>query len=263
MTMSLSRRGLAAFAAAVALTFALPLAAPVRAAEPVLIFAAASLKGSLDAAAAAWSKTSGDEVKISYAASSALARQVEQGAPADLFISADLDWMSYLETRNLVAGTPVKLLGNRIVLVAPKDSTVTATIAKGFDLAGLLAGGRLAMGDPAAVPAGKYGKAALEALGIWASVADKVAAAENVRAALVLVARGEAPLGIVYATDAAADPAVKVVGTFPADSHPPIVYPAAVLKDAPAPEKAAALLAFLRGPVAHEIFAKAGFTVLD
>lgn len=261
MTGLFSRRAVTALAAAAMLALT-GLAGPARAAEPLLVFAAASLKGSLDAAAAAWTKTSGTEVKISYAASSALARQVEQGAPADVFVSADLDWMTYLTDRGLVAGAPTTLLGNRLVLVAPKGAA-KVTIAKGFDLAGLLAGGRLAMADPAAVPAGKYGKASLEALGVWGSVADKVAAAENVRAALLLVARGEAPYGIVYATDAAADPAVEVAGTFPADTHPPIVYPGAVLKDAPSAAAAAAFLAFLHGPEAREVFGKAGFTVPD
>ena len=190
------------------------------------------------------------QATISYAASSALAKQIEEGAPADVFISADLDWMAYLSERGLVKkDTEVQLLGNRIVLVAPADSTAATEIAPGFDLAGLLGDGRLAMANVDAVPAGRYGKAALESLGVWESVADSVAQAENVRAALALVAAGEAPLGIVYQTDAAADPAVKIVGTFPEDTHPPIIYPAAVTAEATSAD-AAAFLAFLRSEAA-------------
>ena len=171
--------------------------------------------------------------KISYAASSALAKQIEQGAPADLFISADTDWMDYVDKKDLIkTDTRVNLLGNKIVLIAPRDSKATVDVKQGFDLAKALAGGKLAMANVDAVPAGKYGKAALEKLGAWDGVKDKIAQAENVRAALLLVARGEAALGIVYSTDAAAEPNVKIVGTFPADSHPPIIYPAAVTKDA-------------------------------
>lgn len=234
---------------------------PAAAAEPVTVFAAASLKGSLDEAVAAWQAETGGTASISFAGSSALARQIEQGAPADLFISADLAWMDYLAERKLIAAdTRVNLLGNRIVLIAPKGSTAAVDIAPGMDLAALLGGGKLAMADPAAVPAGKYGKAALETLGVWQSVAGDVAAAENVRAALLLVSRGEAPLGIVYSTDAAADPGVRVVATFPADTHPPIVYPAAVTADAKS-SAAAGLLDFLKGPKAQAIFAAAGFVV--
>ena len=171
---------------------------------------------------------SGEKATISYAASSALAKQIEQGAPADVFFSADLDWMKYLSERKLIKpDTETELLGNRIVLVAPADSSAATEIAPNFDLAGLLGDGRLAMANVDAVPAGKYGKAALETLGVWASVEGKVAQAENVRAALALVSTGEAPLGIVYQTDAKADPKVKVVGIFPQDTHPPIVYPVA------------------------------------
>ena len=202
------------------------------------------------------------QATISYAASSALAKQIEEGAPADVFISADLDWMKYLSDKNLIkADTEVKLLGNRIVLVAPADSTAEAKIEKGFDLAGLLGDGRLAMGDVKAVPAGKYGKAALESLGVWASVEGKVAQAENVRAALELVSTGEAPLGIVYQTDANAEPKVKVVGTFPEDSHPPIIYPVAQTassKDAETP----AFLKCLQSAKAKALFEAQGFTVL-
>jgi molybdate transport system substrate-binding protein len=183
--------------------------------DPV-VFAAASLKNALDAIADDWRRETGKHATISYAASSTLAKQIENGAPADLFISADRDWMDYLAQRKLIdAKSRVDLLGNRLVLIAPKDNKTDLVIRPGFDLAAALGDSRLAMADPAAVPAGLYGKAALETLGVWSSVAKRVAAAENVRAALLLVARGEAPLGIVYQTDAAAEPGVRVVATFP------------------------------------------------
>jgi molybdate transport system substrate-binding protein len=239
------------------------LSTPARAQEPLLVFAAASLKNALDEINAAFRAARGVEVRTSYGASPALARQIEQGAPADLFVSADLDWMDYLDTRQLVrAGTRVNLLGNRIVLVAPKDTRLgEVDLAPGVDIARLLAGGRLAMAQVETVPAGKYGKAALEALGAWAGVADRLAQTENVRAALLLVSRGEAPLGIVYRTDAAADPAVKVLGTFPDTTHPPIVYPAALT----ATSRSAAAgdyLAYLRSPAARAVFEGQGFAVL-
>lgn len=238
--------------------------APARAQSggPV-VFAAASLKNALDDAAAAWAKDGKPAPKISYAASNTLAKQIEQGAPADIFFSADLDWMDYAQSKGLVRPeTRVNLLANRIVLIAPKDSAATVTVGSGLNLVGALGGGRLAMGNVDAVPAGKYGKAALEKLGAWDGVKDHVAQAESVRAALLLVSRGEAPLGIVYATDAAADPAVKIVGTFPDGSHPPIVYPVAVTKDATNAD-AAAFVAYLRGPAARAAFERQGFTVLN
>ena len=228
-----------------------------------VVFAAASLKNALDEVGAGWAKAGHAGAKVSLAASNTLARQVEAGAPADLFFSADLDWMDYLAGKGLIrSGTRVDLLANRIVLVAPKDSTVTVAMGPGLDLAAALGSGRLAMGSVDAVPAGKYGKAALETLGAWAGVKDRVAQADSVRAALLLVSRGEAPLGIVYATDAAADPGVRVVATFPADSHPPIVYPVALTRDAAHPD-AAAYLAYLRGAAARAAFERQGFTVLD
>ena len=229
----------------------------------MVVFAAASLKNALDEIATTWSKDTGKPMpKISYAASSALAKQVEQGAPADMFISADLDWMDYLAGKNLIQpDTRFNLLGNKIVLIAPKDSKITSLEIKGADLAKALAGGKLSMANVDAVPAGKYGKAALEKLGAWADVKDHVAQAENVRAALLLVGRGEAPLGIVYSTDAAAEPNVKIVATFPADSHPPIIYPAALTKDAKNAD-AKAFLDFLRSAKARTAFEKQGFTVL-
>src|SRR5215467_4429437 len=232
-------------------------------ATEIVVFAAASLKEALDDAVRVYDNQSGDAVKISYAASPALAKQIESGAPADLFISADLDWMDYLQQRNLIQpGTRKSLLGNRLVIAAPAGSDLKLDIKPGFDLGGALQGGHLAMADPDSVPAGKYGRAALEKLGVWNSVRAAVAPAENVRAALLFVSRREAPLGIVYATDAAADPRVKIAGVFPEDTHPPIIYPAALTADSKKPG-AARLLEFLASPTARPIFEKRGFTVLE
>ena len=187
---------------------------------------------------------------------------MEQGAPADIFISADLDWMDYVQGKNLIKNdTRFNLLGNKIVIIAPRDSKSATLAIKGDDLAKALAGGHLSMANVDSVPAGKYGKAALEKLGAWAAVKDSIAQAENVRAALLLVARGEAPLGIVYSTDAAAEPNVKIVATFPEDSHPPIIYPAALTKDSSNAD-AKAFLDFLRSGKARTSFEKQGFTVL-
>jgi molybdate transport system substrate-binding protein len=228
----------------------------------VVVFAAASLKNALDDIAAKWQHDSGKHVVISYAASSALAKQIEAAAPADIFVSADLAWMDYLQQRNLIVlASRRDLLGNTLVLIAPKNSDVAVTIAPGFPLAALLGDGHLAMADPTSVPAGKYGKAALEKLGVWSAVENRVAAAENVRAALLLVARGEAPLGIVYKTDAAVEPGVKIVATFPADTLPPIVYPIALTATSTNPD-AAAFTAYLSSPAARPLFENQGFTVL-
>ena len=238
------------------------LVAPASAAEKVVVFAAASLKNALDVVNAAWQTDVGKTVTISYAASSALAKQIEEGAPADVFISADLDWMKYLSDKKLTKPeTELKLLGNRIVLIAPEESAVEATIAPNFPLAELLGDGRLAIGNVKAVPAGKYGKAALEALGVWTSVEGKVAQAENVRAALKFVALGETPLGIVYQTDAAAEPGVRIVATFPEDTHPPIVYPVAVTASSQNPD-AAEFLKYLQSTKAKDLFERQGFTFL-
>jgi molybdate transport system substrate-binding protein len=229
----------------------------------VLVFAAASLKNALDAIGDDWRRETGKHATISYAASSTLAKQIENGAPADLFISADRDWMKFLEQSLLIdPKSRVDLLGNRLVLIAPKDNKTELVIRPGFDIAGALRDGRLAMADPVAVPAGLYGKAALETLGVWAGVANRVAAAENVRAALLLVARGEAPLGIVYQTDAAAEPGVRIVATFPPDTHPPITYPMALTAASTNPD-APSLAAYLRGPAARARFEAQGFAVLD
>ena len=249
-------RGLAAFIAA-----GIGGRAPAQP-RPVLVFAAASLKTALDSVAAAWRRETGKEATISYAASSTLAKQIDNGAPADIFISADLDWMNYVEQRQLIEpSSRLNLLGNSLVLIAPANTGSSTNIATGFPLARLLGDGRLAMADPASVPAGKYGRVALERLAVWSSVENRVAAAENVRAALLLVARGEAPLGIVYQTDAAAEPAVRIVGTFPPDSHPPIVYPMALTRAAGT--EAHAFAAYLREPAARALFERQGFTALD
>jgi molybdate transport system substrate-binding protein len=229
---------------------------------PVIVFAAASMKNALDTISANWQQETGQTVKTSYAASSTLAKQLEQDAPAQIFISADLDWMDYVASKGLIKpGSRSDLLGNKLVLVAPKDSPVSLDLKPGADLAKALGEGRLAMGNVDSVPAGKYGKAALQKLGLWDSVSNKLAQAESVRAALLLVSRGEASLGIVYQTDAAADPTVKIVAVFPADSHPPIIYPVALTKKAN--EAAAAFLGYLKSPKAAPAFEAQGFTVLN
>ncbi len=240
---------------------ALALAAPAAQAADAVVFAAASLKNALDAVMADWARASGNTVTISYGASSALAKQIEQGAPADIFFSADLDWMNYLQKHGLIdPGSRRSVLGNTLVLVGPAGAAPVA-IAPGFDLHGALGGGKLAMASVDSVPAGKYGKAALTSLGVWDGVAGEVAQADNVRAALAFVATGEAPLGIVYATDAHADARVAVVGTFPDDSHPPIVYPVALTATSTS-AAAKSLVAYLAAPEARAVFEGHGFTVL-
>ena len=230
----------------------------VQAADGLVVFAAASLKESLDAAVATYAAPDRPKIVVSYASSGALARQIENGAPADLFISADQAWMDYLGERKLIdQATRRTLLTNRLVLVAPADRPLSLRIAPGFALAQALGDGRLAIGDPATVPAGRYAQAALESLGVWSQVASRTAPAESVRAALALVVRGEVPLGIVYRTDAISEPKVRVVGEFAADSHPPIVYPAAVV--AGARPAAGALLDYLASPAARAVFARFGF----
>ncbi|HYA47312.1 MAG TPA: molybdate ABC transporter substrate-binding protein [Burkholderiales bacterium] len=228
-------------------------------AEGMIVLAAASLKDALDEAVRTFDANTGQNTKVSYGASSALARQIERGAPADLFLSADVEWMDYLAGRKLIrTETRVDLLTNRLVLISPAASNVTMQIAPGFPLAAALGNGRLAMADPDYVPAGKYGRAALQSMGVWTSVSTKIAPSEDVRAALRLVARGETPLGIVYRTDALAERKVRIVAEFPATSHPLIVYPAAVT----AVSKSAAasrLLDFLRSPAARAIWIRHGF----
>ncbi|MDO9370501.1 MAG: molybdate ABC transporter substrate-binding protein [Sphingopyxis sp.] len=238
------------------------LLAPIATAQdrgPVVL-AAASLQESLTEAANAWAAKGHAKPVLSFAASSALARQVIAGAPADLFLSADEEWMDAIVKAGLLRpGTRTTLLGNRLVLIAPAASKVRLTPAHGFALAKALGTGRLALADPDAVPAGKYAKAALTNLGVWSSVAAKVAPAENVRAAMALVERGTAPLGIVYATDARASRAVRIVGTFPSSSHPPIRYPVAVLKVS-RHQDAAAFRTFLLSKQGRAIFARHGFS---
>jgi molybdate transport system substrate-binding protein len=237
--------------------------AAVAAAEPhtVLVFAAASLTDALDEVGKGFTAGSHVPVKASYAASSVLAKQIEAGAPAEVFLSADEQWMDYLEQRQLlVPGTRRDLLGNSLVLVAPADSTVHITLAPHMDLLGALGpSGHLAMGDPSSVPAGIYGHQALEKLGVWSQVESRVAGAESVRAALALVARGEAPLGIVYRTDALADKKVRIVGEFPQDSHAPVRYPVALVKGAGS--EASQLLQYLGQGAARDVFGRHGFTL--
>ncbi len=239
------------------------LSPPASAQEKALtIFAAASLKNALDDISAAFTKQTGIKTVASYAASSALAKQIEAGAPADVFASADLEWMDYLEGKKAIKdNTRVSLLGNRLVLIAPKDSKIdNVTIGPGFDLAKLAGNEKITTGDVRAVPVGKYAKAALEKLGAWKAAESKFAMAENVRAALALVARGEAALGIVYETDAKVEPGVKIIGAFPPDSHPAIVYPVAVT--AGAKPEAAQYLSFMRSQAAKTVFERYGFSFL-
>src|ERR1700738_4821656 len=226
------------------------------------VFAAASMKNALDDIDAAYTAKTGIKIVASYAASSALAKQIEQGAPADVFISADTDWMDYaIGKKTINEPTRVNLLGNSLVLIAPKDSKIdNVTIGQGFDLARLAGDGKIATGDVKAVPVGKYAKAALEKLGAWSAAEPKFAMAESVRAALTLVARGEAVLGIVYSTDAKVEPGVKIVGAFPADSHPPIIYPVAATTTAKV--GTSDYLAFLKSSAAKTILEKYGFTYL-
>jgi molybdate transport system substrate-binding protein len=235
----------------------------VTAGDGPVVFAAASMKTALDAVAASWKTQSGKTVPISYASSAVLAKQIEQGAPADIFISADLQWMDYLDKAKLLKpGTRFNLLGNALVLIEPADGTSTLKIAPNFDLAGAVGDGKIAVCTIASCPGGIYAKAAFEKLGIWSAVEPKLAQADNIRNALTLVARGEAKFGVVYATDAKAEPKVRVVDTFPESSHGPIVYPAAILAESKNPD-AAAFLSSLRGQAATKIFLEQGFTILD
>lgn len=238
-------------------------AAAPAAAQDVLVFAAASMRTALDAVAADWMAQTGHSVTLSYAGSNQLAQQIIAGAPADIFISASVDWMDAVEAAGLVVeGTRRDLLGNTLVLVGHGQGAAPVEIGPGLDLAGMLGDERLAMALVDAVPAGQYGKAALESLGLWASVEPLVAQSDNVRAALALVSTGEAPLGIVYASDAAADDSVTILGRFPADSHPPILYPAALLTEA-ADAADRAFLEALGSEAARAAFEAQGFAVPD
>jgi len=245
------------------LFLALAFTASGAAAADVTVFAAASLKEALDEAVRRFDADAGHRTKVSYGASSALARQIEHGAPADLFLSADLEWMDYLTARKLLdAKSRVELLSNRLVLISPAGSKVKVAIAPGFPLGELLGTNRLAMADPDHVPAGKYARSALETLGAWAGVSGKIARTENVRAALALVARRETPLGVVYRTDALAERKVRIVAEFPDSSHTRIVYPAALTASSRSPA-APQLLEFLRSRITRAIWEKHGFAVLD
>ncbi|HEY2034336.1 MAG TPA: molybdate ABC transporter substrate-binding protein [Rhizomicrobium sp.] len=251
------------FAALLVAPFLFPATLPATAADngTVTVFAAASLTDALNEIGKAYEAKTGTHVVFSFAASSVLARQIENSAGADMFLSADLDWMDYLDKKNLIApGTRHTLLGNHLVLIAPAGLKVNVKIAPHFDLADALGNSRLALADPASVPAGKYGKAALTNLGVWDSVSGKLAVAENVRAALAYVARGETTLGIVYNTDAQIEPRVHVVGTFPDDSHAPILYPVALTKDAK--PRAAEFEKYLDSPAAQAVFKKDGFILV-
>jgi len=243
------------------LLLALLLTPPAWAQTGPTVFAAASLTDALRALAADRQARGHPAPRLSFAASSALARQIEQGAPADLFLSADEPWMDYVAARGLIeAASRVSPIGNALALVAPRGGQSPAAIARGVDLAAMLGPrGRLATGDPAHVPAGRYAQAALEWLGQWSAVEPRLARAENVRAALLLVERGEAPLGIVYGTDAAASSAVQIVGIFPPASHPPVTYPFALTQRGAASGEARALLAFLAGPEAAPAWQRHGF----
>ncbi|HEX3836190.1 MAG TPA: molybdate ABC transporter substrate-binding protein [Steroidobacteraceae bacterium] len=252
MNHNLTRRAL------LATVLALSLLGMADAPPPLVVLGASSLTDALNEIGPAYTAKTHQTVTLSYAASSALARQIEAGAPADVFMSADTDWMDYLQTRNLIdTKTRRNVVGNRLVLISPADSTVTIRITRHFPLAKLLGDGRLATGNPDSVPVGKYAKIALTNLGVWEAVQDKIAAADNVRAALALVARGEAPLGIVYRTDALIEKKVRIVADFPASSHGPITYPAATTARAHA--GAADFVKFLSSPTAQAIFAKYGF----
>ncbi len=255
------RRGLAALLL-LGLVAASPGAAPGAApGTPITVFAAASLTDAMKTIAQLWAGQGHPLPVLSFAASSVLAQQVAQGAPADLFLSADETWMDWLAARRLIhAASRGDLLGNTLVLVEPEDALRPVVIGPMLSVSALLgSAGRLAVGDPASVPAGIYARQALTKLGLWAAVADRLAPAENVRAALLLVERGEAPAGIVYGSDVATAPGLAVAGTFPEDSHPPIHYPAAVLSDSP---EATAFLAFLHGDAAQAVFRHDGFTTV-
>ena len=250
---------LAAIVASVVLALSAAFASSAATGTDVTVFAAASLKEALDELARQFAANTGNKVIVSYGASNALARQIEAGAPADIFISADLDWMDYVAQRKLIAAeTRFNLLHNTLVLIAPSSSPASLKIGPKFALAAALRSDKLAMANPDSVPAGKYAKSALDKLGVWSSVEKQLARTENVRIALMLVSRGEAPFGIVYKTDALADKGVKIVDTFPPDSYPPIVYPAAVLASSTS-AAARPFLEYLRSKPAEVGWEKHGF----
>ncbi|HEX5280305.1 MAG TPA: molybdate ABC transporter substrate-binding protein [Micropepsaceae bacterium] len=255
--------GASLFRAIVALLFAAitPGAASAQAPDQITVLAAASLSNVLPDIARSYEAAAHRKIVFSFAASMTLARQIEATAGPDVFISADIPSMNYVDMRGLIIRQSRRdLLENNLVLIAPADSRVNLPITPGFKLADALHGGRLAMGEPASVPAGRYAQTALMKLGVWNSVSRRLALGEDVRATLAYVARGEAPLGIVYSTDARIEPRVRVVATFPANTHEPIIYPAALVKDAK--PSAAAFLNYLQGRQARQAFERAGFTVV-
>jgi molybdate transport system substrate-binding protein len=271
LAITAAQRGLAVLVFGLAITLAAQsgfvqqpaAAAPKATTKGPVVFAAASMKTALDTVAAAWTAETGKTPPIVYGSSAALARQIDHGAPADIFISADLTWMDYLDKAKLIRpGTRQNLLGNALVLIEPADESANLTIAPGFDLAGATGDGKVAVCTIASCPGGIYAKEALEALGIWTKVEPKLAQADNIRTALTLVSRGEAKFGIVYATDAKADPKVKVVGTFPEATHSPIVYPAALVATSKNPD-AASFLAYLSSQAASKILTEQGFKILS
>jgi len=238
-----------------------PATAAVFDSAPITVFAAASLTNVLQELGDGFTKETSIPVRFSFAASSVLARQIENGAPADIFFSADLEWMDYLQTRNLIQPeTRHDIVGNRLVLIAPTDVKIKLKIAPHFPLAAALGGGRLATGDPDSVPVGRYARQALTSLGVWSEVADRLVRADSVRSALAFVDRHEVPLGIVYQTDALIDSKVRVVDVFPVNSHLPIVYPIALTRAAKA--DAAKFVAYVRGPAGEVAFKAHGFTPL-
>jgi molybdate transport system substrate-binding protein len=239
-----------------------PAMAAGKATPELTVFAASSLTNVMQELSDAYTQATGVPVRLSFAASSALARQIESGARADVFFSADIEWMDYLQRRQLIDGSSRRdVVGNALVLIAPADSKVQLKIAPNFPLARTLGSGRLATGDPDSVPVGRYARSALTQLGVWNDVAARIVRTENVRTALIYVDRGEAPLGIVYATDAFIDKKVQVVDTFPANSHPPITYPIATTKVAK--PGAAAFVEYVRSNAADAVFEKYGFLILQ
>jgi molybdate transport system substrate-binding protein len=260
----MNRRRLTICAAALlaAVTLALPATAQERQRQELVVFAAASLTDVLGELSAHWEKISGTRVKLSFAASSVLARQIEAGGKADVFLPADQEWMDYLQSRRLIdESTRRNIVGNRLVLIAPADSRVDLEIVHGFRLSEALAGGRLATGDPDTVPVGRYARSALLSLGVWEHIQDRLVRADNVRSAMMFVARGETPLGIVYLTDALADPKVRIVDTFPENRHAPVTYPAAATKGRP--DMALDYLDFLGSPGARDTWKRFGFVELE
>jgi len=244
------------------LALALPAAARDEKQPQLLVFAAASLTDVLGEVSREFEQQGGVPVKLSFAASSMLARQIEAGGRADVFISADQEWMDYLQQRGLIEKSSRRdLAGNRLVLIAPANSRVALEIAPGFPLLAALGGGRLSTGDPDTVPVGRYARAALLSLGVWEQIQDRVARADNVRSAMMFVARGESPLGIVYATDALADSQVRIVATFPENTHAPITYPGATIRGARA--EAIAYLNYLASPAVRDTWRRFGFGELE